>query len=86
LANNGGIEMTISYEGQDKVITVFPDPNNGVAEFVCLAVSDNQGLGQILGADNFTVTVQDHANNAGVIDDETVISIESLNLRDIGAA
>lgn len=88
VARNQGVNVSITLGGVGTTLTVRLDPVSrpgsmvSMMEFVVLSVANNGGIGQPANATSCQATLNDA--QAGVVDGQTSMSVESLNARDLG--
>lgn len=85
--NFGQIKVKLTYNSQDRVLYVAPLAGRPYVDFVALAFSDNAGKGVLQGPATMTLTIFNPAvvaDSPGTIPTKTAVTIETINVRDLG--
>jgi len=85
--NFGQLKVKFTYNGVERVLYVAPMEGVGYCDFVALAFSDNAGKGVLTGPTTMTLVLYNPAtpsDSPGTIPSKTAVSVETINVRDLG--
>lgn len=85
--NFGQFKLTLTYTGSSRVLYVAPLKGRPYADLIALAFSDNAGRGVLQGPTTMTLTLANPAtpsDSPGTIPTKTAVTVETINVRDLG--